>query len=110
MGSKFVLEIKEQVESWEKRLGYLGYVIDEWLKFQKNWMYLENIFTSPDIIKQLPAESKLFQQVDKNWKEFMNRAKKVPKALEQADYEHGVNLRKFTENNKKLDEIQRCLN
>lgn len=33
MGSKFVLEIKEQVESWEKRLGYLADVIDEWLKF-----------------------------------------------------------------------------
>ena len=35
----------------------------------------------------------------------MNRAKKQPKALEQADYEHGVNLRKFLDNNKKLDEI-----
>ena len=65
MGSKFVLEIKEQVESWEKRLGYLADVIDEWLKFQRQWMYLENIFSADDIIKQLPAESKLFQQVDK---------------------------------------------
>jgi dynein heavy chain, axonemal len=39
----------------------------------------------------------------------MNRAKKQPKALEQADYEHGVNLRKFLDNNKKLDDIQKCL-
>jgi dynein heavy chain len=72
-------------------------------------MYLENIFSADDIIKQLPAESKLFQQVDKQWKEHMNRAKKQPKALEQADYEHGVNLRKFLDNNKKLDDIQKCL-
>jgi len=28
-------------------------------------MYLENIFSADDIIKQLPAEAKLFQQVDK---------------------------------------------
>jgi len=33
MGSKFVAEIRDKVESWEKRLGYLADVIDEWLKF-----------------------------------------------------------------------------
>jgi hypothetical protein len=35
----------------------------------------------------------------------MNRAKKQPKALDFADYEHGVNLRKFLDNNKKFDDI-----
>jgi len=31
MGSKFVAEIRDQVEYWEKKLAYVSDVIDEWL-------------------------------------------------------------------------------
>lgn len=58
MGSKHVTEIRPLVESWEKRLGTYGYIIDEWLTFQRQWMYLENIFNAEDIQKQLPVEAK----------------------------------------------------
>ena len=51
MGSKFVQAIKESVEEMERKLVYLADVIDEWLKFQRQWMYLENIFYAEDIIK-----------------------------------------------------------
>lgn len=51
MGSKYVVEIRGEVEAWEKRLGYISDCIDEWLVFQKTWMYLENIFTAEDIQK-----------------------------------------------------------
>jgi hypothetical protein len=33
MGSKHVVEIRDDVELWEKRLGYISDVIDEWLVF-----------------------------------------------------------------------------
>jgi len=73
-------------------------------------MYLENIFGSDDIRKQMPDEAKAFQQVDKQWKEHMSRAKKNPKALDFAsDFDVGAGLRKFVENNKKFDDIQKCL-
>lgn len=49
MGSKYVNEIRAQVEEWEKKLGYIADVIDEWLTFQRQWMYLENIFNAEDI-------------------------------------------------------------
>ena len=40
----------------------------------------------------------------------MSRAKKSPKALDfAADYEVGVTLKKFQDNNKRFDEIQKCL-
>lgn len=44
---------------------------------QQNWVYLEVIFSAPDIQRQLPAESKLFLIVDKAWKELMRRTAKV---------------------------------
>jgi dynein heavy chain len=49
MGSKFVAEIRDDVESWEKKLSYIQNIIDEWLVFQRQWMYLENIFNAEDI-------------------------------------------------------------
>lgn len=51
MGSKYVTEIRPKVEEWEKNLGYISDVIDEWLTFQRQWMYLENIFSADDIQK-----------------------------------------------------------
>jgi len=78
MGSKYVAEIRPAVEVWEKRLGYISDCLDEWLIFQKAWMYLENIFNAADIVAQLPTEAKQFVQVDKFWKDTMARTKKNP--------------------------------
>ena len=35
---------------------------------QRTWMYLETIFGSPDIVRQLPAAAKMFQTVDKSFR------------------------------------------
>ena len=107
MGSKHVNEIRDEVEEWEKKLGYISDVIDEWLTFQKQWMYLENIFNAEDIQAQLKAETKQFQLVDKFWKDHMSKAKKDAKVVNFSD--GGGLLKKFVENNKKLDEIQKGL-
>lgn len=41
------------------------------------WIYLEAIFSAPDIQRQLPIEAKLFIIVDKSWKDIMRKAEKV---------------------------------
>ena len=56
-------------------------------------MYLENIFNAEDIQTAMKAETKQFQQVDKFWKEHMNKAKKDSKVISQAD--GGPILKKF---------------
>lgn len=49
MANRFVTEVRDQVEDWEKKLSYISDVIEEWLAFQRQWMYLENIFNAEDI-------------------------------------------------------------
>lgn len=49
LGTRFVAEIRSDVEFWESKLLLIQETIDEWLMCQKAWMYLENIFSAEDI-------------------------------------------------------------
>ena len=57
---------------------------DQWLTCQRNWLYLESIFSAPDIQRQLPAEAKMFVTVDKSYKDIMRKVNKVPLAIRAA--------------------------
>ena len=37
--------------------------IEEWFKCQRNWLYLEPVFSAADIQRQLPSEADMFTQV-----------------------------------------------
>ena len=65
------LTIQYCVQVWEETLIRTQDTIDEWLKVQAQWLYLEPIFSSEDIMQQMPEEGRLFQMVDRNWKDVM---------------------------------------
>jgi hypothetical protein len=53
-------------------------VLDEWLLCQRSWLYLEPIFSSDDINRQLPVESKRYQTMERIWRKIMKNAKENP--------------------------------
>lgn len=82
--SRYVGPLKSRVDDWQKQLALFNQTLEEWLNCQRNWLYLESIFSAPDIQRQLPAEAKMFLQVDKSWKEIMRKVNRLPNALRAA--------------------------
>ena len=107
-GSPFIKPIEQSCKDWEIRLKYAQGLIDEWVNCQRTWMYLEPIFSSDDIMRQLPTESKRYQGVDALWKKVMLDCNSEPNFMFQADPEKRLE-EKFLAANKKLDEIQKGL-
>jgi Dynein heavy chain, N-terminal region 2 len=78
-------------------------VLDEWLKCQQGWVYLEPIFGSEDILQQMPNEGRKFRAVDTAWRRVMARAALSPELLSiAADDEL---LKTLLDCNKLLDQV-----
>ena len=107
MGSRYVAAIREKVEAWQKRLLLLQETLDEWLSVQKNWMYLENIFAAPDIQRQLPNETKIFEKVDKSWKGLMKTVAANPNCITVGCHKGRKEL--FVRHSAALDVVQKRL-
>jgi dynein heavy chain len=108
LGSRYVGGIRKAVDELRSTLMLFQETLDEWLTCQKNWMYLETIFNSPDIQKQLPVAAKKFQTVDRYWRVVMKATNESPKALE-AGTKDKSRLTEFRKHNLSLDEIQKEL-
>ena len=107
MGSRFVGAIQDQVEGFRRKLINFQETLDEWIAVQKTWMYLENIFSAPDIQRQLPDASSIFMQIDSSWKSIMKRTFENPLAL-VAGTVPGLKDT-LQQHNASLDKIQKSL-
>jgi len=97
----------EQLTNWESKVKTTQAVLDEWMACQRSWLYLEPIFSSKDIVEQLPLESKRFMTMDRTWRKILGQAKVQPEVI--ACCSDQKVLTSFTECNKLLDLVSKGL-
>ena len=72
--SPYKKPFEDRINTWEGKLVMTQDVLDEWMNCQRAWLYLEPIFSSEDINRQLPIESKRYQTMERIWRKVMNNA------------------------------------
>ncbi|KAJ1569497.1 Dynein heavy chain 1, axonemal [Cladochytrium tenue] len=105
--SPFKKPFAERITLWESKLRTVQEVLDAWMTCQRSWLYLEPIFSSDDIVTQLPVESKRFTTMDRTWRRIMSQAKARPGVIECcSDFKL---LDSFRECNKLLELVSKGL-
>jgi dynein heavy chain len=108
-GSPYIRPIEKECKNWEYKLKYAQGLLDAWIACQRTWMYLEPIFGSEDIMRQLPTEARRFNGVDNLWRKTLAETHQDPNFMNQSDPEKRLE-EKFVKANEKLEEITKGLN
>ncbi|XP_076243948.1 dynein heavy chain 3, axonemal [Calliopsis andreniformis] len=105
--SPFVKAFEDEMQDWEDKLLMMQDIIDQWLVCQATWMYLEPIFSSEDIMRQMPTEANNFRRMDKIWRNIMKYVANNRRVIDATAMPNM--LQEFLLCNSLLEEIQKGL-
>ena len=81
--SPYYKEFEEEAVSWEDKLNRVHVLFDVWIDVQRQWVYLEGVFTgNADIKHLLPIESGRFANINSEFMAVMKKAAKSPFVLD----------------------------
>ncbi|XP_037928394.1 dynein heavy chain 2, axonemal [Teleopsis dalmanni] len=108
--TRFVEPFAEIVDYWERTLSYVAETLENTLNVQRQWLYLENIFSGEDIRKQLPEETERFNFITEEFRVITSRMFEVKTAV-KATHLGGPPflLKRLFSINDRLELIQRAL-
>ncbi|TGZ77375.1 dynein heavy chain [Ascodesmis nigricans] len=81
--SPYYKEFEEEASGWEDKLNRVHVLFDIWIDVQRQWVYLEGVFTgNADIKHLLPIESSRFQNINSEFFAVMKKVYKSPLVLD----------------------------
>ena len=81
--SPYYREFEEEASHWEDRLNRVHILFDVWIDVQRQWVYLEGVFTgNADIRHLLPTESNRFTNINTEFYAILKKVYKSPFILE----------------------------
>eukprot|EP00919_Chromeraceae_sp_WS-2016_P005632 GHVR01013171.1.p1 GENE.GHVR01013171.1~~GHVR01013171.1.p1 ORF type:complete len:2258 (+),score=491.25 GHVR01013171.1:121-6894(+) len=105
--SQYWQPFAESVNYWEKSLSGMYDIIQLVSSVQRNWIYLENIFQSPDIRAMLQTETAKFEETNVKFKALVRCISEDRNALRACSKSGMLDQLKWMENS--LDTIQKSL-
>lgn len=105
--SPFVAPFRDRVMNWEKNLRQITDLINEWVRVQKYWLYLEPIFGAKDMSSQMQAEAKKFSEVDADIRKMVGIVYESKSVLAVASLD--MSIAYFTQCNEGCEKILRSL-
>ncbi|KAF5300254.1 hypothetical protein FQR65_LT09209 [Abscondita terminalis] len=86
-GSVFVKPYESLVREWYDKIIRINDTLEEWGKVQSQWLYLLPIFSSKDIVNQMPEEGVHFTEVNGVIRRYLTIIVCDPKVIETAPQE-----------------------
>ena len=80
--NRYSAPFREEVTTWIKNLSTCSDVVEQWVQVQNLWIYMEAVFSSGDIAKQLPQEAKRFSSIDKGFMKVTAKAFEEPLVIQ----------------------------
>lgn len=81
--SPYYKEFEEDASIWEDKLNRVHVLFDVWIDVQRQWVYLEGVFTgNADIKHLLPVESSRFQNINSEFYALLKKVYKSPLVLD----------------------------
>lgn len=81
--SPYFKEFEEEATSWEDKLNRVHVLFDVWIDVQRQWVYLEGVFTgNADIKHLLPTESSRFNNINSEFLTVMKKVQRQPMVME----------------------------
>jgi len=105
--SPYVTPLVGTVLEWEDWLNLAVKVLERWKQIQAHWMCLQPVLSDQDLLRQMPAECRIFQRADASWRGLLKIVEEQESTLQFAD-KPGV-LDELTECCKMLEEVQEGL-
>lgn len=81
--SPYYKQFEDEASSWEDKLNRVHVLFDVWIDVQRQWVYLEGVFTgNADIKHLLPIESSRFQNINSEFFTVLKKVYKSPLVLD----------------------------
>ncbi len=68
-GTRHVKPFENEVNYWEKSITQISELCDGLFNVQRQWLYMEGIFTSDDVQRQLSRETNEFKYINRIWQD-----------------------------------------